>query len=110
MEKRVDTRNRAKPLVFLRDAREQRGISRRQLARETGISRATLDEVENLHRGAYKSTIRKLADALGCAPWELTGVNPWTLSEKERQAFNRLVESGGRPQSFFIEEEQRMSS
>jgi transcriptional regulator with XRE-family HTH domain len=97
--------NRSQPLFYLREARSQRGISRRQLARETGVSRATLDELENLHRGAYKSTVQKLADALGCHPWELTGINPWILSTKERQALNRLLESE-QQQTFFDDEDE----
>ncbi len=97
--------NRSKPLPYLRTAREARGVGFRELARRTGVSRDTLFELEAGRRGAYKSTVQKFADALGCEPWQLTGINPWEMTDQERKAFNRLMESGGIPQTFVVKEE-----
>ncbi len=94
---------RAELLPYLRLARERQGISARKLEVKSGVARKTLSDLENQKHGAYKSTIRKLADSLGCESWELTGVNPWIMSDKERKAFARLMESGGIPQTFFSE-------
>jgi len=89
----------------LRKAREHKGISARELSRLTGIARATLTDLENVQRGAYKSTVRKLAEALGCEPWELTGVDPWEMSERERELL-RHVMAGGKPYAVFVEEDE----
>ena len=94
---------RTLPLPHLRQARESRGISARELARRTGIARDTFTHLEHGKRKAYRSTILKLAEALDTEPWTLVG-SPWEMGEQERKAFARLMESG-QPQSFFAEED-----
>jgi transcriptional regulator with XRE-family HTH domain len=95
---------RALPLPHLRQARESRGISARELSRRTGVARATLTHLENRNRKAYRSTILKLAEVLGTEPWTLVS-NVWEMNEIERKAFARLMESG-RPQTFIVNEEE----
>jgi transcriptional regulator with XRE-family HTH domain len=57
-------------LVGLRRERLTRALSQRELAQKANISFSTVARIE---RGApaHPSTIRKLADALGCAPTDL---------------------------------------
>ena len=95
---------RALPLPHLRQARESRGISARELSRRTGVARATLTQLENRNRKAYRSTILKLAEVLDTEPWTLVG-NVWEMNEIERKAFARLMERG-RPQTFIVNEEE----
>ncbi len=95
---------RSLALPHLRQAREARGLGVRQLERRTDISRDTIIDLERGNRRAYRSTILKLAEALQTDPQTLTA-HYWELSDMERKAFERLVESG-RPQSFFIDEEE----
>ena len=89
---------RALPLPHLRQARESRGISARELSRRTGVARATLTQLENRNRKAYRSTI------LNTEPWTLVS-NVWEMNEIERKAFARLMERG-RPQTFIVNEEE----
>ena len=102
------TQARTLPLPHLRQAREALGLGVRELHRRTRLTGTpvaldTIIDLEQGRRRAYPSTIRKLAEALGTDPQTLT-TNYWEMNEKERKAFERLVESG-RPQSFFNEEE-----
>ena len=105
MKTKAQSAPRARPLPYLRKARERRGISARELSRRTGVGRASLTDLEHLRRGAYGTTIRKLAEALDCEPWQLTGINPWEPSEQELVAMRQLLKTG-KPQSFFIEEQE----
>lgn len=57
--------------VRLRQFREARAYSIRELERLSGISRDTIYNVENNRRGAHPRTVRKLAEALGVEPPEL---------------------------------------
>ena len=69
-EKREGCTNRSIPLPTLRQLRQSKGLSQRELGRLAGVSANTLLQVEN-GRGAYPVTLRKLASALGVRPEEL---------------------------------------
>lgn len=55
----------------LRRAREAVPLTVRELHRRSGVSHNTITNLENSHRDARPSTIRKLASALGVEPGEL---------------------------------------
>ena len=58
----------------LRKLRRERALSQQDVERITGISQATLSDLEQGKRGARASTLRKLAEALGVEPRELMKV------------------------------------
>jgi transcriptional regulator with XRE-family HTH domain len=62
---------RSIPLPALRAVRRRMALSQRQLARMAGISASIVRLLENERRGAYPSSVQKLALALGVAPAEL---------------------------------------
>jgi XRE family transcriptional regulator, fatty acid utilization regulator len=55
----------------LRGLRVKRALSLRALAERSGVSFATINNLENAKRPARLVTIRKLAEALGVEPTEL---------------------------------------
>ena len=55
----------------LRRLRESRPLTVRELAESSGVSYNTVTMLENRHRTANPSTVRKLALALGVEPREL---------------------------------------
>ena len=55
----------------LRALRTQRVLTLRELGEKAGVSKDTIWRLEHGHSGAYPSTIRKLARALGVEPSEL---------------------------------------
>jgi transcriptional regulator with XRE-family HTH domain len=55
----------------LREHRQRRGLTQVELSLISGISRATIADLEAGKRGAYRSTVRKLARALKVKPREL---------------------------------------
>jgi transcriptional regulator with XRE-family HTH domain len=55
----------------LRELRRVRVLTLRELEEESGVSYNTIWRLENGHRQARPSTIRKLATALGVEPAEL---------------------------------------
>lgn len=56
----------------LKQLREDRFVSLRELSESSGLSKDTIWRLENGHsRRAYPSTVRKLAFALGVEPSEL---------------------------------------
>ena len=61
-------RNRSIPLPYLRELRQSRGLSQKDLGHLAGVSSGTIYRVECGLRGAYPGTVRKLATALGIAP------------------------------------------
>ena len=61
-------RNRSISLPYLRECRQSRGLSQRDLGELAKVSSGTVYRVENGLRGAYPGTVRKLATALGVAP------------------------------------------
>jgi transcriptional regulator with XRE-family HTH domain len=54
----------------VRDLRQENVLTLRELADKSGVSKDTINRIERGH-GAYPSTIRKLAAALGVEPREL---------------------------------------
>ena len=57
----------------LRELRERASFSQMELSEISGVSRATIADLELGKRGARPRTRRKLAKALGVEPWELVG-------------------------------------
>jgi XRE family transcriptional regulator, regulator of sulfur utilization len=55
----------------LRELRVQRALSLRALGERSGVSFATINNLENGNRPARLATIRKLAEALDVEPKEL---------------------------------------
>jgi transcriptional regulator with XRE-family HTH domain len=58
-------------LTRLRDMRERKALSQRELSAAAGISRTTLVMLETLEAEPQPRTLRKLAEALGVEPHEL---------------------------------------
>ena len=63
--------DRGIPLPALRELRRSRGLSQRGLGRLAGVSPGTVFRLENGLRGAYPTTVHKLASALRVQPEEL---------------------------------------
>jgi transcriptional regulator with XRE-family HTH domain len=57
--------------VRLRELRDKRFLTVRELADEAGVSDDVIYKIENGHRGARRTTVRKLAQALGVEPQDL---------------------------------------
>ena len=57
----------------LRELREDRTLSARELAELSGVHYNTVLRLENNQGGAHPRTLRKLAAALGVEPRELRG-------------------------------------
>ncbi len=55
----------------LRRLRRERALSQQDVERMTGISQATLSDLEQGKRGTRAFTLRKLAEVLGVEPKEL---------------------------------------
>jgi len=55
----------------LRELREERFLSHRELAQRAGVSPTTVLRIENNEGDTQRRTVRKLADALGVEPKEL---------------------------------------
>ena len=55
----------------LRQLRVERALSLRALKERSGVAYDTINKLENGHRPARLTTIRKLAEALGAEPKEL---------------------------------------
>jgi transcriptional regulator with XRE-family HTH domain len=55
-------------LPYLREIRQSRGLSQRDLGELARVSPGTVYRLENGLRGAYPGTVRKLAAALRVAP------------------------------------------
>jgi transcriptional regulator with XRE-family HTH domain len=63
-------------LPGLRTQRQTVALTQEQLADKAGVSRPTVTRLENGAR-ARITTVRKLADALGCEPRELMESDSW---------------------------------
>lgn len=61
------------PAARLRELREEAILTVRELSELSGVSEDTITKIENGHRVARPSTIRKLAKGLGVEPQELKG-------------------------------------
>ena len=53
--------------------RRRRGLTQRELGELAGVAHTTVQRLESLGRGAYPSTVRKLALALEVEPADLVG-------------------------------------
>jgi transcriptional regulator with XRE-family HTH domain len=62
---------RASYLGKLREHRQRRGLTQIELSKISGLSRATIADLEAGKRGAYQSTVKKLARALKVKPRDL---------------------------------------
>lgn len=62
-------------LTRLREWRERKALSQRELSSAAGISRTTLVMLETLESEPQPRTVRKLAAALGVEPSELMGLD-----------------------------------
>ena len=60
-------------LPHLRNFRQRAVMSQEQLAEKSGVARDTISKLETGQRGAYPSTIRKLAAGLDVEPQMLVG-------------------------------------
>ena len=60
-------------LSHLRDLRRRAVMSQEDLAEKSGVARDTISKLETGQRGAYPSTIRKLAAGLDLEPRILVG-------------------------------------
>jgi transcriptional regulator with XRE-family HTH domain len=60
------------PVGRLKKLRERRFLTQADLAARSGVAEVTINRLEQGHRAARFSTIRKLAEALEVAPEELT--------------------------------------
>ncbi len=60
-------------LPHLRDFRRRAVMSQEDLAERSGVARDTISKLETGQRGAYPSTIRKLAAGLDVEPRMLLG-------------------------------------
>jgi transcriptional regulator with XRE-family HTH domain len=61
-------------MTNLKQYREMRKLSQRELAERSGVSLRTLQDYEQGRKNinlAAAITVQKLAEALGCASWEL---------------------------------------
>jgi transcriptional regulator with XRE-family HTH domain len=59
-------------MTRLRELRDEAALSQEDLARKSGVSRGTIADLEAGKRPARPSTRRKLAEALGVQPAELS--------------------------------------
>jgi transcriptional regulator with XRE-family HTH domain len=57
----------------LKEHRKRRGLTQIELAKISDVGRATIADLEAGKRGAYRSTVNKLARALKVKPHELKG-------------------------------------
>lgn len=61
-------------MTNLKRYRENKNLSQRQLSEQTGVNLRTLQDYEQGRKNinlAAAITVQKLAEALGCASWEL---------------------------------------
>jgi transcriptional regulator with XRE-family HTH domain len=79
----------------LRELRERAALSQSEFAERSGVSRATIADLEAGNRGAQPRTVRRLAQALDVAPEELYGGAEYPLAETPpdpQPSFNGLLE------------------
>ena len=61
-------------LPRLKETRERRALSQRELSKLAGVSRVTIVRLEAGGEDPFPTTVRKLADALKVEPDELMGL------------------------------------
>jgi transcriptional regulator with XRE-family HTH domain len=72
-------------LPGLRDLRRRAVMSQEDLAEKSGVARDTISKLETGQRGAYPSTIRKLAAGLDIEPRMLLGGVAYLEEEPTRR-------------------------
>lgn len=55
----------------LKKLREDCGLTQEELASRSGVSRPAIHRIENGQQAPRRGTVKKLAQALGMAPWEV---------------------------------------
>ncbi len=70
----------------LRAFRQRAVLSQEELARKSGVARDTISKLETGQRGAYPTTVRKLAAGLGVEPRLLLGGVGYSDELPEHQA------------------------
>jgi transcriptional regulator with XRE-family HTH domain len=70
-------------MLRIKEFREERGWSQTKLSRETGITQATLSNVERGIHDPHLATLHKVADALGVPVIALLGEEEETSSKEE---------------------------
>lgn len=75
MEQQTTKRTRGRGIMLrnLKQTRERKGLSLRELQEKSGVYKSTINGLENLDHGAQGRIVRKLADALGVETDELVG-------------------------------------
>ena len=58
----------------IKTLRRLRAMSQEELAKESGVGRATISRIERGETGAHGRTLRRLAKALGVGVEELVGI------------------------------------
>lgn len=66
-------RTRGRTLPALRFWRERRALAQRELAEAAELTEATISRLETGRRGAFPSTVRRLASVLLVTPAQLYG-------------------------------------
>ena len=87
-------------LPHLRDFRRRAVMSQEQLAEKSGVARDTISKLESGRRGAYPSTIRKLAAGLDVEPRRLMGGVEYFETGPEDSAPEKPEKGGNRKIGF----------
>jgi transcriptional regulator with XRE-family HTH domain len=83
-------------LPRLRRIRQGAVMSQEELAERSGVARDTISKLETGRRGAYPSTIRKLAAGLEVRPQLLIGGVEYLEGSESEQIENKPSEEPGR--------------
>ena len=83
-------------LPRLRRIRQGAVMSQEELAERSGVARDTISKLETGRRGAYPSTIRKLAAGLEVRPQMLMGGVEYLEDPESEQIENKPSEEPGR--------------
>ena len=63
-------------MIPLKEIREAKKLTQRQLSEKTGIETSHISEYENGHKLMREDTIRRFAEALNVSPGEIMGDKP----------------------------------
>jgi len=92
------------PKNWIKEVRNERGLSAQELADQVGTSRAYITMLENSQRRLYYDWIQKIAAALQCHPQDITD-GPGNLvaarNEREKEVLQIMREMGEREQETF---------
>ena len=89
----------------LKEMREARGLTLRQLAALVGTAN---QQISNLELGKRQLTVDwliRIAAALGCHPWEIVvEFEPFSLDERERRMLENFRSLSAQRQNFLLAE------